>query len=247
MVVLGASVSSGFLLTPSIASILDEAIEGPHRVHDFAEQRMFEDPFGKGRRAVERALAVGPAKVIAVDFLFWYVYGAYGRTDARLSALDVGLAELSRLPGPVFVGDVPDMRQAAGWMLSPDAVPTADDLAAVNARIRAWAAQAPGRHVLPIAEWSRPLLADGTVVIDGEAVPVESLMSMDGLHPNRAGMLYLLHLIKAEVKNADPDLARLSLPSPTPPTLTPVAMLLVAVVLYDARRAAAKRCPPNQT
>lgn len=182
--VMGASVSAGFM-APRLAVALDHHLAAPHQMIDVADQLMFQAPERIGRAQVDRALAAAPTHVVAADFLFWYVYGPV-RSPARL---DVGLAELDRVGAtPLFVGDIPDMRRAATWMLPTSIVPSPDELAAANARIAAWAHGRPTVHVLPLAAWTAPLLTEGTIEVDGARVPARSLMALDGLHPNAKGV-----------------------------------------------------------
>ncbi len=189
--VLGASVSGGFA-APPIATTLRAGLPPSAEVLDQASVMFFRDPPGNGAAAVEAAIAHRATLTIAVDFLFWF---AYLDADAatRQRGLEQGLALLDRLPGTLAVGDLPDMRGAHPRMLTPASVPPADQLDALNQRIRQWAAARPATLVVPLAAWTKPLLTGAAIELSpGETVTARDLMFLDGLHANALGTWYLL-------------------------------------------------------
>lgn len=187
--VLGASVSAGFA-APRVAEVFAGA--GAGAVIDAADVGMFLDPRARGAAQVAQVTAGEPTLVVALDFLFWFVY----QIDApagRLASLDVGLGLLDGVTAPLAVGELPDMRTAHPRLIDPRAVPSPDELAAVNARVRAWAAARPRTVVIPLAAWVAPLAAGGEVELTpGERVAASTLVSFDGLHANELGLWYLL-------------------------------------------------------
>jgi hypothetical protein len=187
--VVGASVSAGFT-APRIAEAMRAA--GTIEVIDAADLWMFRDPDGGGARQLATAVAARPSLVVALDFLFWFAYQP-GDRAARAASLERGLTLLATVDGPLAVGDLADMRGADPRMLPPASVPPADELAAMNARIAAWAAARPHTVVLPLAAWTAPLLAGAEVELaPGERIAASSLLFLDGLHPNPLGLWYLL-------------------------------------------------------
>jgi hypothetical protein len=192
LAIVGASVSYGMAGGP-LAHIVEGRIAGAHEVASFADLYTFTGPVAKLRQQIEGALAFSPTAVLALDALFWCVYGA-GPASSRVARLEACLAELSRIEAPLFVGDVPDMSRAAAWMLPPAAVPPPPELAAANDAIRRWAETRPAVRVIPLATWNQPL-------IDGDP-KLAGLMSPDRLHPNRDGLLYILRRLAREVDGA---------------------------------------------
>ena len=187
--VIGASVSAGMNGGP-IAQILDARLDDGSEVFDAADVWTFQAPVEKLRDQVDRALAFGPTAVVAIDAVFWCAYGS-GAREARLRrCLDI----LARIDAPLFLGDLPDMRNAAGWMLPPAAVPSVDELRVLNAAIAAWASGRDNVRIVPLSEWNKPLL-------EGDR-KLKALMSADGLHPNRRGVGYLLRRLAREVDGA---------------------------------------------
>lgn len=195
--VVGASVSAGFT-APRVAAAI--AAAGGTVVADAADLWMFRDPDGNGAAQVAVAAAATPSVVVAIDFLFWFAYQP-GDPAARAASLERGLALLDRIDAPLAVGDLADMRGADPRMLAPAAVPPPAELAALNARIRTWAAGRPRTIVLPLAAWTAPLLADGEVELSpGERVPAATLLFLDHLHPNPLGLWYLLTRVDAALE-----------------------------------------------
>ncbi|MDB4957305.1 MAG: hypothetical protein JWO36_4874 [Myxococcales bacterium] len=191
--IVGASVSAGMGGTPFndafTAAAKSSAVESE------ADLMMFRDPVAETTQQIDRALAFHPTVIVALDFLFWDIYGS---TDPRwrVRALDHGLAELDRARAAgawIIVGDVPLITTAADWMLPRQQVPAAADLAALDQRIHAWASSRDHVLEVPLAAWTEPLRAAGNIEISpGEVVPAQSLMAVDGLHANALGTWYLL-------------------------------------------------------
>jgi len=190
--IVGASISAGFGGTPfgdaftaaAPASTIDAA----------ADVMLFRDPVGNIGRQLARAKAFGATTIVAVDLLFWTVYGSSDRAwhDQALAA---GLAELEALRAAgawIVVGDIPLITTASEFLLPKQAIPSAELLGAANNSIQELAAR---ERVLlvPLTEWTKPL-REGTEVTlrGGEKIPASSLMALDGLHANPLGVWYLL-------------------------------------------------------
>jgi hypothetical protein len=191
--IVGASLSAG-VAAPSIATSLRADLPADADVLDAASVTFFQDPFASGAAAVAAARAHRPTLTVALDFLFWFAYADLP-ADARRDRLEHGLALLASLPGTLVVGDLPDMRDARPRILGPAAVPSPAELAAMNERIRGWAAARPRAVVLPMAAWTRPLVTGEAIELaSGERVAAGDLMFFDRLHPNALGAWHLLDL-----------------------------------------------------
>ena len=201
--VIGASVSAGFA-SPKLASLLAEQLPDS-AVGDFADLQMFRAPRRSGAEQIEQARAFEPSAVFAVDFLFWYVYGSGMELEERRAALAGGLTALDRLDAPVVVGDLPDVRGAAEWMIAPSAVPSAGELDALNRELRAWAAAREQVIVVPLAAWVAQLRAGGEIAVPGHPpADARELLSFDGVHATAKGMAYLLTQIGAVIRERYP-------------------------------------------
>jgi hypothetical protein len=191
--IVGASVSAGLGGVP-FSEAFAAAAKGA-AVESEANVMMFRDPIAETKQQMDRALAFHPTVIVAIDFLFWDIYGS---TDPqwRVRALDSGLAELERARAAgvwIIVGDVPLVTTAADWMLPKEQVPAAADLAALDQRITAWVTGRERVIAVPLAAWTEPLRSGRPVELTpGELVPAQSLMAVDGLHANALGTWYVL-------------------------------------------------------
>ncbi|HLQ38196.1 MAG TPA: hypothetical protein VK348_10360 [Planctomycetota bacterium] len=211
--VIGASVSGGFVDGPltggesgnstiSLVRLLRAWLrDAGGKVSSQPEMLMigmFEAPEETGARQVAAANKQHAAQVVAIDFLFWYLYGRRSGTGdertERLEKFERGLEQLALLDADLLVGDVADMHGAAARMLSPSWIPDAAILQAANDRLRAWAKVLPRVHVFPLAEQVARMRKDGVKLglQHGEvkAAPAQ-LLQGDHLHATRLGMAYL--------------------------------------------------------
>lgn len=204
--VMGASVSAGFMGSP-VSVELERGLAGKPVIHDEADVFFFKAPEANGQKQVTESLAFKPTVVFALDFVFWYVYVAGADLDYRRARMGRALKLLEQFQVPVIVGDIPDMRTAATWMLPPAVVPPPEHLQALNSGLHAWAADRLNTHVVPLAAWGAPLLTGGTVEDNGQTLTAAELVSVDGLHLNPRGVRYLLRQVDRELEQAFVDTA----------------------------------------
>lgn len=187
-------------------SVYQATVPGWHSDPVFlADASFYTRPRLSAVEQMDAALAKSPSIIIAIDYLFWSVYG--GRDAAmkpddverdRHDALEQALAQLDRFNGPIIVGDIPDMRAAVGKMLSERNIPPIAQLDAFNKRIAAWAQgrvpEAPA-VVLPVAAMARAIAAGIPVHTAHETLPPEiasTILQPDRLHPTPLGLVILL-------------------------------------------------------
>ena len=215
--VVGASASAGFGGVAPMSSAFDLALTMPHSIFDVSSSAHFLRPLDIGQVQTVAVRAKQATLVLAVDFLFWFAYGA--KSDAtRREHLRLGMQMLEELEVPVFVGDLPDVHGASRKMISPSQIPSVEMLAELNATIETWAAAQPEIHLVPLAEWMAALKAEDSVAVWGRPYEVDAgrLLQWDRLHPTSAGQavlaVLLLERIAAVVEGlteadvvADPD------------------------------------------
>lgn len=203
--IIGASLSAGFGGL-KLGTAIDEAITGVHENIDMSSVFFFKSPYKNGREQLDAALAADATVIFAVDILFWYVYINAG-LDTRMASLEDGLRNLERASVPIILGDIPDMRTGQPWMLPPSVIPPPEHLETLNARVEEWALQRLNVHLVPLAEWSAALVADGELVIEEgkPPVPAKSLVHADGLHPNPQGVRYMLMQLGPSLVSGFPD------------------------------------------
>lgn len=209
IVVLGASFSDGHGLHPDVGAktglsdVVNSTILIPHgSVRSTTSLFFFTDPDSIGEKLVAKARAADPTLVLAIDYLFWFGYGIQASDEDRLRHLDQGLALLGSIPCPLLVGDLPDMRAASEPappggippLLVPEQVPSAETLAKLNLRIRAWAAERKDVIVVPVADLYARLQAGSKIEIRGNRWAEGArgrLIGPDRLHPTLEGAIAL--------------------------------------------------------
>lgn len=216
VVAIGASATAGFGVVASdrtrpelgsfpvpLAAAIGGVFEPSAATVDFGSGFFFLDPSIVGQKAVEKAVEAKPTCIVAIDFLFWFVYGVddgkggpLASDEARLEKLELGLALLERIPTeiPLLVGDLPDMRDAVGRILSPSQVPTPVTLARANERVLAWIAGRPNSFRFRLADTTSRLARGEPVIVAGVKVeprPNAPLLQPDRLHPTFRGTVTL--------------------------------------------------------
>jgi hypothetical protein len=135
--------------------------------------------------------------VVALDFLFWFGYGAMTADgapleseDQRLELLETGLEFLDELECRLVVSDFPDMSAAVGKMLAETQMPERATLERLSARVRAWAAERGDTVVLPLAAAVEALKGEGEIVLGRHRWPPGTrLLQGDQLHPGVEGTI----------------------------------------------------------
>ena len=217
-VLIGASMTQGFnaavtrerdgrrlRVTVTIGDLLEQArvVEGDEIV-THSDLMFFSRPERTGPLLVHRAIGEAPTVVVALDFLFWYGYGELPEAGAdpganadaspserRLARLERGLRVLDRVECPILVGDLPDMHEAIGLMLSRRQVPDRDTLARLNERIRAWAEERDRVTLVPLADLAERMRRGEALEIAGftwSAEDARRLLQLDRLHPSGLGL-----------------------------------------------------------
>ncbi len=189
----------------SLAKLLRIASGKEVVVIDLGTAAFFSNPSGIGTRLVNRAIKSKPDLTLAIDYLFWFTFGTIGvdstriRTiEDRLALLEVGLAQLDRIDGPLLVGDVPDMSSAAGRMLRQSQVPSQEAQRLANERIREWVAARPNARFFPLRGLIEQLRKGEAFDIGGQTWSVSDarkLILPDRLHPSLDGLIALVAAI----------------------------------------------------
>lgn len=200
--IVGASLSAGLAGTPLLTAM--QAAAPGAQVTSAATIWMFRDAVASGTSQVDAAIAARADLVLAIDFLFWHAYNASAAAGDRVRRVELGLADLERARqagAAIVVGDVPRIVTASELLIPAAAVPSAAEVADVNAAVAAWASTRTGVLVVPFASWSEPLATGAEVELGpGELVPARTLMAPDGLHPNPLGVWYVLTRVDAQVE-----------------------------------------------
>ena len=210
--VVGASASHGYMIGMEtggvpldLAQALDLLIEVEHEEPFLAASSyLFSDPVRLGEAFVSAAHERRPTLVVAVDFLFWFVYSAR-QGEARMALLERGLSQLERFDCPLLISEVPDMSEAAGLMIPHAVMPPAKERNAANARIRAWAAERERAHLVPLEGFLEDLREGEEIELRGQTLAEgegEGLLQWDRLHPTLEGLAWLAVMCADQAERA---------------------------------------------
>lgn len=223
VVLIGASVSDGFLLASevgaptSLSDVVEAALVAEHEpIRKSTSTMFFLSPLATGGKQVDFALSREPTLVLALDFLFWFGYGDVASEDARLELLEQGLWLVDKFDVPIVVSDFPDMSPAlkgtglfGGPMLQPTQMPRTETLARLNARLAEWAAERDKVVVVPLAAFVASIHAGEPIVLrDNRWETPGTLLNGDLLHTTLAGSAGLVVLALDRLAVARPDLAQ---------------------------------------
>lgn len=230
--VIGASASDGFRVGvvhtehgitaregEDIDDILARSIRcKPSILTSLATDGYFLAPFMTCHAQIERALRAKPTLVLALDSLFWHLYGTTGvdgalfeSEDDRIRSFIAALGEIDQLVqsgAVVIVGDVPDLTSAPSTMLGPAMYPKSETIARANALLREWAKQRTRVRLLAvdalmaINRREEPVAFGGIVWDPKKDGP---LMQKDRLHPTFDGTVALIAGAIELVRDADPS------------------------------------------
>ena len=191
-------IPSGWSLAKSIRASSDNSVV----MSDLGSGLFFLTPHRFGESFMQRAIRANPDLLLAVDFLFWFSYGTIGVDNSimktpgeRMKMLEVGLDLLDQYDGPIIVGNIPDMSQAIGRMLSRNQVPGPRTLEKLNARIQTWVDERPRAHLFPLAGLMEQLKTGTPFSIGDQTWTTENLekvLQRDRLHPTIEGQVALI-------------------------------------------------------
>ncbi len=183
----------------------------------FGDPLFFASPMEIGPALAERAESRHPTCIVALDFVFWFGYGANDKNgapiadeSARMALLEEGLKLIGRFECPVVIGDFPDMSQAVGLMLVENQVPKPETLNALNKRLHEWAKDRASVRVAPLAELIGAMNRNQEVQIGSCKWPAgsrETLLQWDRLHPTADGLICLATLALHELESLEPESA----------------------------------------
>lgn len=227
IVLIGASVTAGFGLPnelnakASLVEFIDTALSVPHqKIENFGSTMLFSNPIELGEKQIGKALAEKPTLIVAADFPFWFGYGHWRNRGGREHGLEQGLKLLERIECPLVVGDFPDMSAAlkgttgltgGGPMVSPAQIPSAEERAKLNARLREWVASRENVYLFEMTRFVESMHDKAPFELRGNTIDAkakEALLQPCLLHPTVKGtcaftVLLLDTLVRAEIVPAE--------------------------------------------
>ena len=228
VVIIGASLSAGAghmhelgahaSLGPFVQAIFTPEAFGPEASPplDRGHYLSFVKPTLFGNLQVQAAMKHEASLAIGLDFLFWYAHGFHSDKE-RMRRLEIGLAEIDKLPCPILIGDLPDIqfalegksRLTGGPLVRRSMIPSTAVLAALNQRIHAWAAKRPRVTLAPLGKFVAQVQAGQSIELNEASLASKDfaeLIQSDRLHPTVDGTLTLLAIAVDALVAARPEL-----------------------------------------
>jgi len=207
VIVTGASVSAGFgITTPPIKGdlgaypinmkhIMEGLISTEHdEVEFFGDLLFFKKSRENAKAYIEKIKAHKPTLVIGIDFLFWFGHGTPPKEGDtltyRMEKLNFALSLLNQIDAPIILGDLPNVQEAVGKMLSANQVPTSKTLHKLNKRIHEWGDAHDNVTIVDVFGLSNKLMNDEAITFLGHTWPSgsqSSLLQQDMLHTTLEG------------------------------------------------------------
>ncbi len=217
--VVGASLSAGFSAGKDLSQVLEAMRGQDHGPIETAFSMLFwREPIETARSQASFALEREPTVLIAIDYLFWFGYGARNLEGEpvssgaeRLELLKYGLGLLEPLSCPIVLGDIPHYRKDLGRMISPAQMPTPEILDELNRELRRWSEERGEVIVLPLARELEKAQDDEETVVGDWACRkgrTRDLLQPDRVHLTLEGLVWIsyqdLSRILDELRGGDP-------------------------------------------
>ena len=208
-VIIGASVSDGYEHTERLGGPRSDALAldlylcqitnlPTNRFSNFSHRFCFVHPLGIGHKQVSDTLKTKPTVVIAVDQLFWQLYGNFASSEQRIITFKAALAKLDPITCPLVIGNIPDASLAINKMLSASQVPNKKTIAEANQLLDEWVKKRERTAVVDLASFMQLCVTNKEIKLKNVTYPAGStkkFLQNDMLHPTASGVLALSYAI----------------------------------------------------
>lgn len=208
-VVIGASVSDGYYHKERLGGPKSDALAIDHylrqiiklpvgEISNFSNRFCFVYPLGISHRQVVDALGAKPSVIIAVDQLFWQLYGNFASTEQRLNTFKLALAKLDSITCPLVIGNIPDASQAINKMLARSQVPKLNTIRKANKILETWAKKRKQTAIIDLASFMNDCVSNKEIKLKNITYPegtTKDLLQSDMLHPTASGAKALSYAI----------------------------------------------------
>ncbi len=234
-VVIGASLSDGYdhkerLGGPKSDALaldlyLQQVVKLPTgKITNFSNRFCFVYPLGISHRQVADALGTKPSVIIAVDQLFWQLYGNFASTEQRLSTFKSALSKLDSITCPLVIGNIPDASRSINKMLARSQVPKIDTINKANMILETWAKKRKKTAIIDIATFMKLCVSNKEIKLKNITYPegtTKNFLQTDMLHPTAPGVKAISYAV-IEALQTICDLKDDDLKLPTAKTATDV-------------------------
>lgn len=208
-VIIGASVSDGYEHTERLGGPRSDAlaldlylknlIKTPTgEFHNFSNRFCFIHPLGISHRQVSNALKSKPSVVVAVDQLFWHLYGNFASTKQRLITFKSALDKLDSIDCPLVIGNIPDASQSLNKMLSASQIPDIETVKKANEILDEWVKKRKQTAIVDLASFMELSVSNKEIRLKHITYPegtTRGFLQSDMLHPTPSGAQALSYAV----------------------------------------------------
>lgn len=200
-VIIGASVSDGYdhlerLGGPKSDALaldlyLKKSIKSPAtKFSNYSNRFCFVYPIGISHKQVADALESRPTVIIAVDQLFWQLYGNFPSPEQRLITFKAALTKLDPITCPLVIGNIPDASHSINKMLAPSQIPNIQIINKANQLLTAWVAKRKQTAIIDLARFMELCVSNKEIKLKHITYPpgtTKQFLQTDMLHLTPVG------------------------------------------------------------
>lgn len=200
-VIIGASVSDGYEHTERLGGprsdalaldlYLQKAFKSPVKeIQNFSNRFCFIHPLGISHRQVSDALETKPTVIIAVDQLFWQLYGNFASAERRLITFKAALKKLDPITCPLIIGNIPDASHSLGKMLAASQIPDMKTVDEANDILNEWVKKRKKTAIIDLSSFMKSCVANKEIKLKHVTYPqgtTKKFLQTDMLHPTAIG------------------------------------------------------------
>lgn len=227
-VIIGASVSDGYdhverLGGPKSDALaldiyLKKSIKSPDtKFSNFSNRFCFVYPIGISHKQVTDALKSKPSVIIAVDQLFWQLYGNFSSPEQRIITFKAALTKLDTITCPLVIGNIPDASHSIHKMLAPSQIPKIETVNKANQLLREWVAKRKQTAIIDLAKFMTLCTSNKEIKLNHITYPAgttKQFLQTDMLHPTDDGVKAISYAVLdslqtiSELKDTDINLPK---------------------------------------
>jgi len=221
-VIIGASVSDGYHHTevlggPKSNSLaldvyLKKLLPNPKiEIFNLSNRLCFLSPLVVSHKQIFDADRKHPSVIIAIDQLFWHLYGRFPNNGDRLKTFQNALNKLSSIECPLIIGNIPDASEAVRKMLSASQVPKLETIHKANQILNEWVKKRVNNKkptvIVDLAEFMKLCAANKEIKLSNITYPAgvtRDFLQADRLHPTSAGISAISYAVMDAAKTITP-------------------------------------------
>ncbi|MGJ8656338.1 MAG: hypothetical protein ACSHX6_07800 [Akkermansiaceae bacterium] len=231
-VIIGASVSDGYDHTEKLGGPKSDALALDHYLQkclqtpaanfaNFSNRFCFIHPLGISHKQVSDALKAKPSVIIAVDQLFWQLYGNFSSSEQRLITFQAALEKLDPITCPLVIGNIPDASHSLNKMLAASQIPNLETVEKANQLLTSWVKKRKQTAIIDLASFMKLSVSNKEIKLKHITYPAgttKQFLQTDMLHPTEVGATAISYAVIESLQTiSELKDTNLKLPTQKPP------------------------------